>query len=867
MSKCRCMAKVFFCVAVVLAVCPGAYAMKDAENQKRWQKPCKDGPDAAVPGFLVNMGPTGARGILKARSFVVKYIFSRSPAAGHLKLNDEVIGANGKRFAEHTWGGGAHGLEGPVQDLGLAIEDSEGGDGVLHLTVKRGGATKKVEIQLEKLGRFADTFPVNCRKTDILKARAYRYLMNHPGGVNSQGRCVKTLALLSSDNPKVSAAGKRMALAWNRPYNGDTWSWHLGFQGITLAEYYLLTGDKSVLGTLKNTMDLLRLAQWRGPYIRRWPADTSKGQTQEQVDKHQALYEGGFGHGPYTLIVRRAGGPGKIGGGGYGPMQRPTYLAIMAWQLGKQCGIEIPYEGVEAGFQFVEYGTNMAGLTAYGGEFTMNNGPINSARWKASTKNGCSHKSGMAYLLYRLSPERPDAKAKMKLHLSNIDAAYKDMPDGHACPMMGLVWGWAGVYASEDKALKKKIINYYKAWINMARCHGSDSYVILPGRNYADESYYSGNIRNHTTASIAFLYSYSSPKCRVQGMGTSSMVNPLAEILRGGFRITHCRKEANELSNNTPFSRVLKALDRAAKKKGERGTEAKAFAERLRQWIARYTEAVIEKSAERPAKSVVEFDEYLKLVKGLDEEDAVSDRKRELKRDRNVAVLVAHYKSRDKIVEYKRKSGKSRQTEAAEAKLAKKLEDFLEKKDLDEALRAEAKLLLDKVKGVTTFSGGDSRPRIEIDAPATGGASGGSSGDSSSKGKTSKGKGGGRKADAESIARYDAILIQQIKLALAEGKRPEFYFASVESKARVLGVERENLDVETIRPPMRFKIAPKRLTLKAKQALALGVLHEGIPEDHALAAFYAYASGDKKTATTHLDKAGQAGDEVRKLFE
>jgi len=71
-------------------------------------------------------------------------------------------------------------------------------------------------------------------------------------------------------------------------------------------------------------------------------------------------------------------------------------------------------------------------------------------------------------------------------------------------------------------ALKKKITDYYKAWINMARCHGSDSYVTLPGRNYADESYYSGNIRNHTTGSIAFLYSFSTPKLRLQGCSPES---------------------------------------------------------------------------------------------------------------------------------------------------------------------------------------------------------------------------------------------------------------------------------------------------------------------------------------------------------
>ena len=78
-------------LAALLTVCLGSnlYAIKDEKNQGRWEKPCKSGPDAVVPGFLVNMGPTGARGILKAKSFVVKFIFPKSPAEGVLKLNDE----------------------------------------------------------------------------------------------------------------------------------------------------------------------------------------------------------------------------------------------------------------------------------------------------------------------------------------------------------------------------------------------------------------------------------------------------------------------------------------------------------------------------------------------------------------------------------------------------------------------------------------------------------------------------------------------------------------------------------------------------------------------------------------------------------
>jgi hypothetical protein len=124
----------------------------------------------------------------------------------------------------------------------------------------------------------------------------------------------------------------------------------------------------------------------------------------------------------------------------------------------------------------------------------------------------------VAYLSYLLSPERPDARKMMKLHLANIDAAYKDMPDGHADAMMGLTWGLAGVLAPEDTALKKKVSQYYIPWLNMARCAGSDSYVILPGRDYADEAYYRGNIRNHTTASVAFIHSFTTPRLRIQGV-------------------------------------------------------------------------------------------------------------------------------------------------------------------------------------------------------------------------------------------------------------------------------------------------------------------------------------------------------------
>jgi hypothetical protein len=500
----------FLAASLSLLFAGPAAALKDENNQGRWEKPCARGPDAVVPGFLVNMGPTGARGILKANSYVVKYIFDGSPAAGVLKIDDEVTGANGKAFGTHIFGGRHHGLEGPLQDLGLAIEDSEGGDGVLRLTVNRGGQVMTVNVQLEKLGRFAETFPLNCAKTKVLRDRAYKYLMDHPGGVSSQGRCAAALAMMGADDPKVAAAGKRMALDWNQPYDKQTWSWHLGFQAITLANYHLLTGDDSVKETLKSTLELLRYSQWTGD-IKHWKVSQFKKPVEQSVlDRHQALYAGGFGHAPFPVIVAR-------GGGGYGPMQWPTCLALMSWELGKECGLDGYGEGIDEAFKFLENGTTKAGRIAYGGEFTLNNGPVDTAKWQANTNPGFSAKSGLGYFVYRFS-DRANAGEMMKLHLSNIDRAYKDMADGHACALMGFTWGLAGTFASDDEALKKKVFDHYKAWINLARCHGNDSYVILPARDYADSSYYRDNIRNHTTAAMALLYSFSSPKLRIHGV-------------------------------------------------------------------------------------------------------------------------------------------------------------------------------------------------------------------------------------------------------------------------------------------------------------------------------------------------------------
>ncbi|MBW1872371.1 MAG: hypothetical protein JRJ19_09915 [Deltaproteobacteria bacterium] len=128
----------------LLAISNGSLSAIEKNNRNRWEKPTNAGPDKDVPGYLINLGPTGARAILESKSFIVKYIFKGSPADGQLLLDDVITGVNDNPFkVEHTFGHHLTrmkefpqiGYEGPLMDFGNAIEASEGKDGQLTLNV------------------------------------------------------------------------------------------------------------------------------------------------------------------------------------------------------------------------------------------------------------------------------------------------------------------------------------------------------------------------------------------------------------------------------------------------------------------------------------------------------------------------------------------------------------------------------------------------------------------------------------------------------------------------------------------------------------------------------------------------------------
>ncbi|MCP4748606.1 MAG: hypothetical protein GY874_21090 [Desulfobacteraceae bacterium] len=486
-----------------LLTAPFAVAIQDETNDGRWEEPCDDYPDAIVPGFLVNLGPTGARAVLTANSFIVKYIFDGSPAIGQLQIGDEIVGANASAFSTHTFGKGKFGYDGPIMDFGNAIEQAEAGDGLLTLEVIRGKNKMNVEITLDPIGRFSETFPFNCPKSDLILSGIRNYLASDPEasqGGNSMHEMYAALTLMTSNDAGQQAAAKNIVTYMNSLPGEDTWNWHRAFKLITLSEYYMLTKDDSVMSTMQGLVQGLRDSQYKGDIIV-WTDDVN-----HEWYAAQQLYLGGFGHPPYI--------PG-VGNNGYGPMQPTTILAVIGWQLARRCGVEVDQSWINDALTFMDYGTTNSGMVAYGGEFTLNNGLQDPAEFKKRTSVDDVGRVGLALVGHKLCTENPAQGENIKKLNEQLVYAHKSMADGHASTILNLGWGLLGTCQMDDQAGMRTILEHFKAWFNMARCHDG-SFVVNPGRSSADNSYYRGN-RYGYTAMMGLFFSMSEGKLLIQG--------------------------------------------------------------------------------------------------------------------------------------------------------------------------------------------------------------------------------------------------------------------------------------------------------------------------------------------------------------
>ena len=169
--------------ATILATSPLHAQVDYGEDGQPWKQRAESGPDAEVPGWYYNLGLTGIRAELVAehpKALLVRYILPKTPALKEIRIDDLIIGMNGKQFRKpHLDGYGKEvfGAQGPIEEFAEALEDCQSKSGKLTLMVKRGEEPMHVELDIGKeYGSYSKTYPIDCTKSDKIIRELLKYI-------------------------------------------------------------------------------------------------------------------------------------------------------------------------------------------------------------------------------------------------------------------------------------------------------------------------------------------------------------------------------------------------------------------------------------------------------------------------------------------------------------------------------------------------------------------------------------------------------------------------------------------------------------------------------------------------------------------
>jgi len=293
-----------------------------------------------APGNICHYGPTGFYAKRHSDHLVVDVIEKGSPSDGQLKKGDLILAVDGNPITTDAY-----------NQFCLAVDKAESheGKGFLRLQVKRSGklptgSTATIEVKkkhkaesteippatqekpleflklevvlkLKTFGSYAKNAPTDCAKTDALITQTADHIVknSHFGKLNwgllgllatGEKKYIKVVADFLHDPKKAE---------WAQPpknkseliTSGGYVTWHWGYRNLLMTEYYLLTGDKSVL-----------------PAITQLSRTLAAGQDQAGL----------WGHRMARANIGRAHG--------YGVMNQPTLSIFISLILAQKCGVK-----------------------------------------------------------------------------------------------------------------------------------------------------------------------------------------------------------------------------------------------------------------------------------------------------------------------------------------------------------------------------------------------------------------------------------------------------------------------------------------------------------------------------------------------
>ena len=258
-------------------------------------------------GGECELGPIGVTGIqayiYKGVRVTVEKIDPDTPAYGKFDIGDIIIGLNGAKLKGKN----------PLVVLGTALTEAEATDGLLSfdITPVKAGKPKQVTIKIPVLGAYSSTFPLKCAKSDkIIEKAAEFYAGQDRLKEHNLHNPLACLFLLSTGDdkyvPRVKEYFAQFLTTDGKVKGIADHSWYNGYNGVAVSEYYLRTGDRSVLPILQHYCDDARKRQ---------------------------KYGIGWGHWGYDVF------PAYEAGGG---MQHAAGTQILlTLVLGKVCGVDV----------------------------------------------------------------------------------------------------------------------------------------------------------------------------------------------------------------------------------------------------------------------------------------------------------------------------------------------------------------------------------------------------------------------------------------------------------------------------------------------------------------------------------------------
>ena len=222
----------------------------------------------------MHVGHIGVTGVVariyKGVILTVEKTQPKTPAHGKFKKGDVITGINGISLKGKN----------AFVTLGNALTKAEASDGKMIFEVQSDeAASKKVEVVIPVLGSYSKTWPLNCEKSKkIIRQATEFYADRKKFKQQGVGGAMACLFLLSTGDDKYLPRVKEYFAGFVKNVNGiGDHTWNNGYNGIACAEYYLRTGDTSVMPVLQYFCDNAKERQKFGCSWNHWGRGISPG--------------------------------------------------------------------------------------------------------------------------------------------------------------------------------------------------------------------------------------------------------------------------------------------------------------------------------------------------------------------------------------------------------------------------------------------------------------------------------------------------------------------------------------------------------------------------------------------------------------